>query len=352
MNIRQAMAVLAAGVVGAAGTVAVTADNATPVTCEHVVEQYPDGSKLVWCPPPVTTTVPETTTTTTTLAPTTTTSTTTTTTTTTVAPTTTTTMPPSGTFMLGATTDRQGTQTWAQATAAFEAQIGNNLDIARRFYSSFPSSFTQPPSWSQDIGKRHRFVSVKGDPTLTQWVNLLNTFPDDGFDTWVTINHEPENDGGSMTPTVFKARLRVMHQAIGMVGRDDIHPAFVLMSWAERDGNQATSSALWFPDPDIIGDFTLGLDPYDPNSRSTYPVLVDPTLALWDAAGGGDYMITEVGTKRTGADGVAWIRGMGDHCRADADCRALMWFHSFVGDQGPWYLNDPAMQKAYGALVP
>lgn len=348
MNKSVVLAAAAAGIIGATTTVAVTADDSAPVTCEYVVEMYPDGSKLVWCPPLVTTTMPTPTTVPVTEPPTTTT---TTTTTTTVAPTTTTTLPPARQpFLLGATVDRQGTETLAQATGNFETAIGNNLDIARRFTGTFPTSFASVGTFAVDTGVRDRFISVKGTPTLGQWVTFLKSIPADGFETWVAINHEPENDGGTMTPTVFKAKNALMLQAIRQVNRADLHPALVLMTWLERDGNSTTSSAQWFPDEPWA--FTLGIDPYDPNNRLQLVDLSSATITLWKLAGGQSWMVTETGTHRTGADGVAWIRAAGVYCGSDPGCGAIMWFHSAVGAEGPWWLSDALMQQAYGDLVP
>ena len=307
-----------------------------PPRCAPVVTP-PTTTPVTTAPP---TTVPETTTTTT--PPTTTT----TTTTTTVAP-----PPPADAPLIGASIEKGTFGTQAAATAAFEAQTGAPAMIARRFIGSFPTNFANVEAFSVDTGKRHRWISVKGDPTLAQWITFLGTIPQDGFDTWVTINHEPENDGGSMTPTVFKSRLALMSTAIDQVNRDDIHKGLILMTWLERDNDATTSSASWFPDSDILPSFTLGIDPYDPNSRNTFASLVSATIALWDAAGGHDWMVTEVGTKRTGQAGVDWIAGMGSYCRADPDCKALMWFHAAAGDNGPWYLPTGAMSAEWGRQV-
>ena len=278
----------------------------------------------------------------------------TTTTTTTVATTTTTTTvppAPANPPLIGASIEKGAFGSQAAATMAFEAQTGAPVMIARRFNNGFPTNFRNVEAFNVDTGKRHRWISVKGDPTLAQWVSFLGTIPQDGFDTWVTINHEPENDGGSMTPTVFKSRLALMSTAIDQVNRDDIHKGLVLMTWLERDADPNTSSASWFPDSAILPGFTLGIDPYDPNSRNDFEALVSATIALWDAAGGHDWMVTEVGTKRTGQAGVDWIADMGSYCRADPDCKALMWFHAAAGDNGPWYLPEGPMSAEWGRQV-
>ena len=138
-------------------------------------------------------------------------------------------------------------QTWDEATTAFEAAVGQPITIARRFSPDFPSSFAEVEAFAVDTGVRDRFISVKGDPTFEQWTTFLDSIPADGFDTWVTINHEPENDGEEMTPDVFKAKLALMLSAIRETARPDLHPAAVLMTWLERDDDPNSSSAVVVP---------------------------------------------------------------------------------------------------------
>lgn len=271
--------------------------------------------------------------------------------TTTTTTTTTSLPPPVAAPLIGASIEKGAFGSQAAATAAFEELTGAPVMIARRFSNTFPSNFRNVEAFAVDIGQRHRWISVKGDPTLAQWITFLGTIPVDGFDTWVTINHEPENDGGSMTPTVFRSRLALMSTAVDQVNRDDIHKGLILMTWLERDNDPTTSSASWFPDSAILPGFTLGIDPYDPNARNTFESLVAATVALWDAAGGHDWMVTEVGTKRTGQAGVDWIAAAGTYCRADPDCKALMWFHAAAGDNGPWYLPAGSMADEWGRQV-
>lgn len=350
---RRAAGIIGAAVVAVASSVVLldSTDAQQTVTCDVTLNTIPGVGEIRFCayaPAPATTvapvvtdatTVPPTTVPSTTVPPT---EPTTTTTTTTVAPV------PAHQVLVGAAVERLAGETWIAATSRFEAGIGQPITIARRFVGSFPSTFGSVQAFAADVGLRDRFISVKGTPTLAQWVTFLQSVPVDGFDTWVTINHEPENDGASMTPTVYRSKLRLMHQALEQVNRADLHAGAVLMAWLERDGNPATSSAAWFPDADIIDAFTLGLDPYDPNNRQQFPDLVAATLTLWDAAGGRAWMVTETGTKRTGVDGVAWIDTMFAYCHADPDCGGVMWFHAVTGADGPWLITDPLMFAAYG----
>lgn len=329
------------------------------VECSFVVDEFPDGSRLVWCPPPATTTTTTTvaattsTTTSTTLPATTTTTrppaTTTTTTTLTPTTTTSTTLPPpaSRPVMVGANISANnnpaGCTTATSCTTSFETQIGAPVEIARRFASNFPSTFSSVAAFAADINRRDRFISVKGEPTAAQWTTFLNSIPVDGFDTYVTINHEPENDGDGMTPVVFKSKLALMLSRIQLTGRQDIHPGFVLMAWTERnDGN----SEDWFPD--AVTEFTYGIDAYDSNGDRSLEQQAGPSVLKWKMEGGGPYFITETGTKQTGSAGVAWIEQGFAWCRADPDCLGPMWFHAATGAEGPWWLPTGSMSTTYG----
>lgn len=248
---------------------------------------------------------------------------------------------------VGATIDRRTGESWAQATAAFERAIGADVDLARRFTGVFPQTFANVPAFTVDTGQRDRWISVKGYPTRADWLRFLRSIPADGHTTYVTINHEPENDGPAMTPTVYKAKQALMLAAIREVDRADLIPAVVLMGWLERDGLASTSSADWFPDEPAA--FVLGLDIYENGSGRNLGELAAPTVTLWRAAGGGDFAIAETGTRLTGAQGVAWIDRAFAWCRAALDCLGITWFHSAVGPTGNWWLTDPLMQRAFGA---
>lgn len=240
------------------------------------------------------------------------------------------------------------TESWTQATADFETLIAADVDIARRFSgSTFPTTYQAQTSMGAavDVGQRHRFISVKGDPTAAQWSTFLNSIPVDGFDTWVTINHEPENDG-NLTAAQFKAKLALMLERIELTGRQDLHPSFVLMAWTERNSG---NSELWFPDQ--IAKFTYGIDGYDPNNVLTLQASIGPAAAAWKAAGGGPWMVTETGTHRTGQAAVVWIDDGFDWCRVDPTCLGIHWFHSSVGAEGPWWMPAGAPALAFGDQV-
>lgn len=261
-------------------------------------------------------------------------------------------------ILLGATTQQVGGNTIEQATNEFETQIGATLDIVRRFHGTYASSFASVTDFANDENKRHRFVSLKEGSsnagiTQAQWKTFLLSIPNDGYLTYVTGHHEPDNDGGAHTTSWFKNLvLATLHAAWVEIGSPaHIIPSFCLTSYKERDGNGGTSSADWFPDASIINDFVFWIDPYDPNSAKTLEEQSIQTIDLWKAATapGTKWGIAETGTKRTGADGVAWINNGFDWARTYGDCAAICWFDSSVGAEGPWYLPDGVMSDAYGA---
>ncbi len=265
---------------------------------------------------------------------------------------------PSGMF-IGATVDPEWPETGVEAIANLESELGvPKLDIIRTFQGgAMPTTYAgggNHNDWDSHIGVRHRVISVKGEPTQAQLETFIQTIPTDQYLTWLIVHHEPENDGGNHTPAWFQTMLNNLHAAWQSVdggnSRADVIPSLCLMTWLERDSNANTTSADWFPSSGIIGDFTLWLDPYDPQSRRTLQQQTEATVDLWEAAGGGPWGIAETGTKRTGAEGATWIT-QGCAWARSRGAVGWCWFHSAVGNDGPWWLTDPDMLEAMGAEV-
>ena len=217
-------------------------------------------------------------------------------------------------------------------TAAYGAPVG--IQIGRRYSPGNPSNFASVAEFAQDTNNRHRAVSIKGpttsQPTEAQITTFMNSIPVDGYDTWVFVHHEPENDGGTHTIAWFQTMCNNLHAAWSAVGRDDIKIGVSLMSWLERDGNGSTTSSDWFPATGIIADFSLWLDPYDETGSDSLQTLVGATLALWFADGGIDWGISETGSVRTGVSLANWIHQSIAYCRSGG-ALGWCWFHSTVG---------------------
>lgn len=251
-------------------------------------------------------------------------------------------------MLVGATVDAKSGQTKAAAIAAFETDTGAKLGVRRSFTGTFPTSIKNHDA-NADVGVRASVLSIKGTPTAAKFDTFLKTFPVDGHTRWVVWQHEPENDGGTMTPAYFKQGCDLLAERIAATKRTDIVPTLVLMSWLERDTSTSTSSAQWFPSDPAA--WCLALDPYDPNNNRSLQQQTEPTLKLWRQAGGKRWGIGETGTHRTGAAGVAWIReGLAWALRESAEF--VCYFHSAVGAEGPWWLDDPAMREAWGDHSP
>ena len=249
-------------------------------------------------------------------------------------------------MLIGAAIDRQGSQSWAQATDTFEQRMGRHVQIARRFtgtnLAAHNFNLASIDRFKLDVNTRHRSWSFKGSYTDPELDRIVDQLPNDGYLTW---HHEADNDGGAMTPTYFKSLQARLLAAIERSGRADVVPTFVLTSWLERDNEPNTSSADWFPAQPAK--WAFGIDPYDPHSQRTFAQLAEPSISLWKQHGGRRWLVTETGTHRTGNDGVAWIRDAKTWC-ADNGCEAFMWFHSDIGKEGPWWLEDDALYAALG----
>lgn len=260
--------------------------------------------------------------------------------------------------MVGAATQQVGGKTIAQATSDFETLIGASLELGRRYSGGTETNFAAVASFAVDTNVRSRFVSMKGSvnsaPTQAQWESFITSIPADGFDTYVTAHHEPDNDGGSHDIAWFQGQLDRLHAAWVATGsRADVFPSFNPTGYEERDNNPSTTSQNWFPRTAIAADFVCWYDPYDPNAQKTLQQQIEVSVDLWlnYTNSSGLWGIAETGTKRTGADGANWITQSFAWARAKGGCVCIAWFNSSVGANGPWYLPSGLMATAYGDQV-
>lgn len=243
--------------------------------------------------------------------------------------------------LLGASVEQQDGQTWGEATAVFEALIGRRVPVARRFSRRPPTTFTGTNVFALDAGVRSSVISWKGEMTDAELRRFLESIPDDGFTRWVIWQHEPENDGGQMTPAFFRARqarLLAAHRAIGAPSR--IVPTVNVMGWLERDSDRPvpTSSATWFPDEPAA--WCLGINPYD-EGRLELRAGLEPTLKLWRAAGGVRWSVPEFSTRRTGPQAARWItEGLGWAASEGADFACWFDHGGKEPEAGGWYLRN------------
>ena len=259
--------------------------------------------------------------------------------------------PPAVPLLVGATVVPATGESWLQATARFESLIGKPITVARRFLGSAPLlPFSSYDQFAADVGRRDRWVSFKGDPTDAQLEAFIRSIPVDGHTTGVAWNHEPENDGGVMTPAYFRARQARLLAVIRKVNRPDVYPMVVLMGWLENDGIASTTSAAWFPDEPA--EWVLGVDFYDDKANRTYAQLATQTLDLWALAGGIRWAATEFGTARTGTSAATWITEYGQFARTRPGCIGGAWFDSTIGIGQPLAARGPEAVAAYAALIP
>lgn len=261
--------------------------------------------------------------------------------------------PTPGDMLVGASVAKTSSQTWTQATSAFETMIGEGCTVMRRFTTGKPGLWSSKSQFTVDNGIRDSIVSFKGDPTQAEIEAFFNSIPNDGFTRYVAMNHEVENDGGTHTPAWFKGRQDVFMDAYIAVGSPAyIRPTVIYMFYLEHDGDSGTSTADFFPNGDLT-DWVMGLDPYDTNGVRTMQYLVEPTLDLWRAAGGVEWLIAETGTQRQiddgDAAGEAWIEESCDWLRSEG-CIAVCWWNETKAYD--WRMDDyPLMLAAWGAEV-
>ena len=266
--------------------------------------------------------------------------------------------PPAPTMLIGASVQRRGAESWAQALDRFEDLIGVEVQAVRRFISGRPPANPATHSALADVldGKRTalRLIAVSFTAgTVDEIVTFLRGLPViDKLRYAVAIRHEPDKELRVSGPD-FQAMCDDLITAVDIVGRDDVDPMFVLMSWLERDGNPTTSSLDYMPRTNL-NRWIMGLDPYFGKDENTYDSQAGSTIALWRGLGGRRIALTEWGVKSTGQTAADQITGI--HADAEEDgCEFALYFDSAEGTNAGagWYLDmrGPEAVAAFAAAI-
>jgi len=266
--------------------------------------------------------------------------------------------PPAPTMLIGASVQRRGAESWAQALDRFEDLIGVEVQAVRRFISGRPPANPATHSALADVldGKRTalRLIAVSFTAgTVDEIVTFLRGLPViDRLRYAVAIRHEPDKELRVSGPD-FQAMCDDLITAVDIVGRDDVDPMFVLMSWLERDGNPSTSSLDYMPRTNL-NRWIMGLDPYFGKDENTYDSQAGSTIALWRGLGGRRIALTEWGVKSTGQTAADQITGI--HADAEEDgCEFALYFDSAEGTNAGagWYLDmrGPEAVAAFAAAI-
>lgn len=244
---------------------------------------------------------------------------------------------------------------------------------ASRTYSS-----GLPQSWADHGASKdpHRpgfvhFLSIKTDPDNPDW-NKLTTFmasvnevaasyPEEEF--VVSIWHEPEDNiaSGQFSASGFRNLHIGFHDITASFDRPNLKTSVTLMEWTFRQasGRNPMDYIGWHEDGTPALD-VLGIDPYDPNANTELIDLVAP-INNWMIESLGNTVelsVAEFGTHtpthlapsngkdkvwdgpvRTEADGLRWLQdGLTEV--ASLNVHSAIWFHSWVGSKGPWWLPE------------
>lgn len=262
-------------------------------------------------------------------------------------------------LLIGAAVAARNGKGAAEYTSDWEAELGvGRLDIVRRFVDSVPTNLANTWPIAADLAAgRNLWISLKGGASASTIAASLRTLPHRANRIiLVALHHEPDNDMKQgmtdHTPEWFAGRLAALGEAVDTVraeGRTDIAKSFILTGYLDHDGKPGTSEP-WFPEDPT--DWVYGIDPYDPESKPG--ILAEKYAAcveVWRAHGGQYWAVAETGTKLTGTAGAAQVDEAITYCEADPDCVAFCYFHSPVGDNGPWWMDDPATRSMFAEWI-
>lgn len=262
---------------------------------------------------------------------------------------------PAPTMLVGASVQRRTGETWPTALARFEATIGKPVQIVRRYISGRPPANPATHSSLADVldGRYPALALSFVDGTVAEIVTFLQGLPATGTTYYVAIRHEPDKDL-RMSGPAFQAKCDDLIAAIDQVGRDDVEPMFVLMSWLERDGRADTSSLDYMPRTNLDR-WVMALDPYLGRAQNTYATQAGPTIAVWRNLGGKRIAIAEWGIKTTGQEAADQLARFMNDAKADG-CEFACYFDSAEGENAGagWFLDarGPQAVAAFAAALP
>ncbi|HEX8344735.1 MAG TPA: hypothetical protein VF657_08325, partial [Actinoplanes sp.] len=216
--------------------------------------------------------------------------------------------------------------------------VGKPCEVFRVFSSTFvqnPTSFLAPiiaagitPWWSTKWSTN----PAVDYPLLKANLDAL------GAKVIVTAQHEPENDGGTMTHSVFQAGSAAFFD--GLVGDPDVIIGEVLMRESFANG----SAALWLANNGKR--HFIGADGYNPKGPNglTYPALLTPVREF--AAGYGDLPVYwgEISSQGNDDERSAYFASAFLHNETHASVRVWCHYHSTGGERAgnppSWHLDQ------------
>lgn len=242
---------------------------------------------------------------------------------------------------------------------AFIAAIGTP-GVRRYFVQGDFAPITSHSAVNQDMGRWDRCISYKATTlNVTRLHACLASIPLDGRRTWIWCQNEPErSDKSDFTAASWVRYVDSFIEAcvawVDANGRTDIEFGWSFSYW--RPKTDPTIDA-WWPTCPNRHRATFGIQPYDPKPANdqTLEMQTEPGVNRWRVASGvGDealWAMSEVNTKRTGADGADWW-DTGLAWAAGYGCSFAAVYDDVVGKDGPWCVVDRTVQQALGAMMP
>lgn len=222
--------------------------------------------------------------------------------------------------LFGASVQKLGTETFAQAIARQDAAYGR-MPISRVFYNT-----PGPQPWPGDAGESHRPVVVSFfyappdvtagtyDAALRSW---FRTAPR-SYDVFWSYLHEPEDNvtRGEFTAAQYRAAWRHIATLARAAGNQHLRSTLILMCWTLA-ANSGLNWTDYYAGPTAVS--MVAFDCYNHGWRQgkyTDPARMFRDVTAWHQSSHLPWGIAEVGSIRmawdtTGDGRAAWLRSIG-----------------------------------------
>ncbi len=269
--------------------------------------------------------------------------------------------PKNGAF-LGTWVKPRGGETTRDSIRRVEQQIGRRFAIDHQYYQWNTSIPTAHETWTVGQG-RIPFINWKmpspwrsvGEGSHDQWIaSRADAFKTFGSPVYLSMHHEPENDGSFGSKGDFVRAFRHVVDIFRARGVTNVAFVWTMMAWS-FDVRSGENIPDWYPGDDYV-DF-IGADGYNwaplrPGARWTRFNDVFSDANGFAAQHDKPWMVVEYGAQEDPGDPSrkgAWLKDMLDTVKTWPLLKALIYFDSTK--EYPWDTDSSSRTMAAYASI-
>ena len=261
-------------------------------------------------------------------------------------------LPKTGTF-LGAWVKPRGGETIRDSIQRVEQQIGRKFAIDHQYYQWNSSIPTSHESWTVSQG-RIPFINWKmpspwrsvASGSQDQWIaSRADAFKAFGHPVYLSIHHEPENDGTYGSQADYVAAYRHVIDIFRSRGVSNVAFSWTMMAWS-FDVRSGESIQNWYPGDsyvDVIGADGYNWAPGRAGSKWTMAASVFDNVNTFATSRQKPWMAVEYGVQEDPSDPnrkAAWLADLTATAKSWPLLRGLIYFDATKAY--PWDTDSSA----------